>query len=164
MWQLIGKGYFLKELSIGSLRLYVLQGGGPQTWQYYTSHYCYHFRLVDREAQENFDRRGKGQSVVGGYARTDEVDLLSPKLRQWNSIQHPTWPWALIDGYSKPRITHWGRVTHICVGKLTITGSDNGLSPWRRQAVIWTNAEILLIELLGTKLSEILFKIDAFSL
>ena len=24
-------------------------------------------------------------------------------------------------------LTHWGRVTHICVGKLTIIGSDNGL-------------------------------------
>ena len=24
---------------------------------------------------------------------------------------------------------HWGRVTHICVNKLTIIGSDNGLSP-----------------------------------
>ena len=26
------------------------------------------------------------------------------------------------------RLTHWGRVTHICVGNLTIIGSDNGLS------------------------------------
>ena len=26
-------------------------------------------------------------------------------------------------------LTHWGRVTHICVSKLTIIGSDNGLSP-----------------------------------
>ena len=33
-------------------------------------------------------------------------------------------------------LTHWGRVTHICVGKLTIIGSDNGLSPARRQAII----------------------------
>ena len=29
-------------------------------------------------------------------------------------------------------LTHWGRVTHICVSKLTIIGSDNGLSPGRR--------------------------------
>ena len=42
-------------------------------------------------------------------------------------------------------LTHWGRVTHICIGKLTIMGSDNGLSPERRQAIIWTNAAILLI-------------------
>ena len=40
---------------------------------------------------------------------------------------------------------HWGRVTHICISGLTIIGSDNGLSPDRRQAVIWTNFEILLI-------------------
>ena len=43
------------------------------------------------------------------------------------------------------RLTHWGRVTHICVSKLRIIGSDNGLSPGRRQAIIWTNAGILLI-------------------
>ena len=36
--------------------------------------------------------------------------------------------------------THWGWVTNICISKLTITGSDNGLSPGRRQAIIWTNA------------------------
>ena len=35
--------------------------------------------------------------------------------------------------------THWGRVTHICVSELTIIGSDNGLSPGRRKAIIWTN-------------------------
>ena len=42
-------------------------------------------------------------------------------------------------------LTHWGRVTHICVGKLTIIDSDNDLSPDRRQAIIWTNAGILWI-------------------
>ena len=26
-------------------------------------------------------------------------------------------------------LTHWGRVTHICISKLAIIGSDNGLSP-----------------------------------
>ena len=61
-------------------------------------------------------------------------------------------------------LTHWGRVTHICVGKLTIIGSDNGLSPGRRQAIIWTNAGILLIGPLGTNFSEILNKIQTFSL
>ena len=30
-------------------------------------------------------------------------------------------------------------MTHICVHKLTIFGSEKGLSPERRQAVIWTN-------------------------
>ena len=58
---------------------------------------------------------------------------------------------------------HWGRVTHICVSKLTIIGSDNGLSPGRRQAVIWTNAGILLIGPLGTNFSEISIEILTFS-
>ena len=61
-------------------------------------------------------------------------------------------------------LTHWGRVTHICVSKLTIIGSDNGLSPGRRQAIIWTNAGILLIRPLGTNFNEILIEILTFSL
>ena len=61
------------------------------------------------------------------------------------------------------RLTHWGRVMHICVSKLTIIGSDNGLSPDRRQAIIWTNAGILLIGHLGTNFSEILIEILTFS-
>ena len=61
------------------------------------------------------------------------------------------------------KLTHWGRVTHICVSKLTIIGSDNGLSPGRRQAIIWTNAGLLLIGPLGTNFSEILIAILTFS-
>ena len=61
------------------------------------------------------------------------------------------------------QLTHWGRVTHICVGKLSIIGSDNGLSPSRRQAIIWTNAGIFLIGTLGTKFIEISIEIYIFS-
>ena len=43
-------------------------------------------------------------------------------------------------------------MTHICVGNLTIIGSENGLSYGRRQAIIQTNAWILLMEHLGKKL------------
>ena len=60
-------------------------------------------------------------------------------------------------------LTHWGWVTHKCVSKLTIIGSDNGLSPDRRQAIIWTNAGLLLIGPLVTNFSEILIEILAFS-
>ena len=60
-------------------------------------------------------------------------------------------------------LTHWGRVTQICISKLTIIVPDNGLSPGRRQAIIWTNAEILLIRTLGTNFSEILSEIHTFS-
>ena len=61
-------------------------------------------------------------------------------------------------------LTHWGRVTHICVSKLTIIGSENGLSPSRHQAIIWTNAGLLSIGPLRTNFSDILIKIQHFSL
>ena len=60
-------------------------------------------------------------------------------------------------------LNHWGWVTHICSSKLTIIGSDNGLSPGRHQAIIWTNAGILLIGPLGTNFDEILIEIHTFS-
>ena len=60
-------------------------------------------------------------------------------------------------------VMHWGRVTHICVSNLTIIGSDNGLSPGRRQAIIWTNAGILLIGPLEINFSEISIENNTFS-
>ena len=54
-------------------------------------------------------------------------------------------------------------MTQICVSKLTIIGSDNGLSLGRCQAIIWTNAGILLIGPLVTNLGEILLKLYLFS-
>ena len=61
-------------------------------------------------------------------------------------------------------LTHWGRVMYICVSKLlNIIGSVNGSSPGRCQAIIWTNAGILLIGPLGTNFSEILSEIHTFS-
>ena len=64
---------------------------------------------------------------------------------------------------SRETLTHSGRVMHICVSKLTIIGSDNGLSPGRCQAIIWTSAGILLIRTIGTNFGEILGKIHLFS-
>ena len=56
---------------------------------------------------------------------------------------------------------------HICIGNLTMigsgNGSDNGLSPGRRQAITWTNVGILLIGPLGTNFSEMLIEIHTFS-
>ena len=55
-------------------------------------------------------------------------------------------------------------MTHICVAKLTIIGSDNGLLAGRRQAIIWTNAGLLSNGPLWTYFSENLIKIQQFSL
>ena len=60
-------------------------------------------------------------------------------------------------------LTHWGRETHICVGKLSIISSDNGLSPGRRHTIIWTNAGILSIGPIGTIFNEILIEMHTFS-
>ena len=54
-------------------------------------------------------------------------------------------------------------MAHICFGKLTIIGSDNGLSPGWHQAIIWTNARILLTEPLGRNFSEIVIEIHTFA-
>ena len=92
----------------------------------------------------------------------------------WNAIYERNVFWLKISVKFVPRcptenkstlvqLTHWGRVTHICVGNLTIIGPDNGLSPGRRQAIIWTNAGILLIGPLGTDFSEISIEIITFS-
>ena len=93
-----------------------------------------------------------------------------------NLVQLPAVIWSWIQTYfmcwsmAPPctyigfiELTHWGWVTHICVGNLTIIGSDNGLSPGRHQAIIWTNAGIVLIRPMGTNFSEISIKIHIFS-
>ena len=66
-------------------------------------------------------------------------------------------------GWDHSHLTHWGRVLHICVGDLTIIGSDNGLLPGRHQAITWTNVGILLTWPLGTNYSEMLIEIHIFS-
>ena len=71
------------------------------------------------------------------------------------SNQQKSWVWR--------SLTHWGWGTHICISKLTIIGSDNGLSSDWCQAIIWTNAGILLIGPLGTNFNEIIVQIHAFS-
>ena len=57
------------------------------------------------------------------------------------------------------RNSHWGRVMHLCISKQTIISSDNGLSPGRCQAIIWTSAGTLLTEPLGTNFILILIEI-----
>ena len=74
------------------------------------------------------------------------------------------WKYHLTNGgHFVSALTHWSRVTHICISKLIIIGSDNGLSPGRRQAIILSNAGMLLIGPSGTKFSKILIEIHIFS-
>ena len=114
---------------------------------------------------------------------TPHVQLLQARITQWNQCWNPyllqqrfsslisiwfedvkiTAEWTHNSAVQLILLTHWGRVTHICVGTLTIIGSDNSLSPGRRQAIIWTNAGILLIRPLGTNFGEIVIEILSFS-
>ena len=82
----------------------------------------------------------------------------TPRLTEPSHLREQPYPQGPAN-----ELTHWGRVTHVCVGKLTNIGSDNGLSPGRRQAIIWTNAGTLLIEPLGTNFNELLILIHTFS-
>ena len=88
-----------------------------------------------------------GYSIV----RLQYPTLFALKKKMWNP--------GIISGIYG---TFWF-VSSTCVSKLTIIGSDNDLSPDRRQAIIWTNAGILLIRTLGTNFSDFLTEIRAFS-
>ena len=55
-------------------------------------------------------------------------------------------------------ITHWDGMTDICFSNRAMFGSDNGLVPGWRQAIIWSNAGILLIAPLWTNFSEMLIE------
>ena len=61
--------------------------------------------------------------------------------------------------YIEPVLFNSLRPSDAYMCNLTIICSDFGLSPGRRQAIIWTNAGILWIGPLGTKLNEILIEI-----
>ena len=69
------------------------------------------------------------------HASEVQIDMIT--LQQWSTL------------------AHWGRVTNIYVSDLVHHCSDNGLSPIRRQAIVWTNDGVLLIRTWGTSFSEI---------
>ena len=54
------------------------------------------------------------------------IETLWPILPVNPSSAKP--PLKFIGGLDKLGLTHWGGVTHICISKLIIIGSDNGLA------------------------------------
>ena len=83
---------------------------------------------------------------------------------QFLDAWHQYWKLCKMYFFNKKNLPFFlGWLTHICVSKLTIIGSDNGLSPGRSQAIIWINAGILLIWAVGTNFSETLSEIHTFS-
>ena len=102
---------------------------------------------------------GQKHNPVNNYAQAMKFDLACKSLEP--KTPHTTEPFSsqsfslhhiyYATEHWKITLTHWGRVTHICV-------SNGG-----RQAIIWINAGILLIGPLGTNFSEIFIKIHTFS-
>ena len=90
---------------------------------------------------------------------------------QWLSAIYCNRHYALIicglDGCASETnqcLTHLPLVPHIKASVNWVSiGSGNGLMPVQHQAIIWTNADLLLIGSLGTNFSEILMKIQNFS-
>ena len=116
-------------------------------------------KLPKEELEENFVKFMQDSKTYGTFV------LCHCDFHIRNIVyDENTGKYKMIDYYLQIFVlTHWGRVTYICVGDLTIIGSDNGLSPVRRQATIWTNVGMLLIWSLGTNLNENLFRIWKFS-
>ena len=62
-------------------------------------------------------------------------------------VQIMTWRCPGDKPLSEPTVV--SLLTHMCVSKITIIGSDNGLQPGRRQAIIWASDEKVIIGPLG---------------
>ena len=124
-------------------------------------------KTIPDSAEPRLESFCLAQPAVRDKRRVSEIDLSQPmhETAFWWRHNGPVTS-QLTDPIKWPNysleLTHWGRVTHTCVGNLTIIGSDNGLSPGRRQAITWTNVGILLIGPLRTNFSEMLIEIHTF--
>ena len=85
------------------------------------------------------------------------MKVINRKQMKWIHLKSMPHPPGVND------LTHWGRMMHICGGNLPIIAPDNGLLPGWHQAIIWTNAGVLLIGPLWTNFSVISFEIHTFS-
>ena len=115
--------------------------------------WSYGFKSNQNKTKHQYEKKKKNHTFVHLQLQLQQNVTFG---RDESTMEVKTWA---VEG----ALTHWGRVTQICVSKQAIIGSDNGLSPGRRQAIIWTNAGILLIGPLGTNFSEILIEIHTFS-
>ena len=110
------------------------------------------WQFLERAIQWNNSNNYNGISLI----------ILSFPFSSWFVCQKTSW--LTLKRKAVDTMIHIEAEWCICVSKLTIIGSDNKLSPGRCQAIICTNAGIVLIGPLGTNLREILIEIHAFSL
>ena len=142
-------------VSVGGLYGWWIHYGTPQSWSTLgnAQQNCYCSLANDwLSSLPTF----AGKPLIGLTSNlVDEVIMGLPSPDFWSCSAEFQLPPGLL--------THWGRVTHICICKLNIIGSDNGFSPGQCQAINWTNAGILLIGPLRTNFNEILIEIHIFS-
>ena len=144
-----------------------------QSWTIATLIYCCNSGSLRFQTYINFPKlyEWTNNKTINLLFSLVESSFLSIKKKQWSfSVSHfyqiknqRPYSRCFLDSLWSLLLTHWGRVTHICVSKIIIIGSDNGLSPVRRQAIIWTNDGILLIGPLQTNFNEIWIQINTFS-
>ena len=105
------------------------------------------FRFTDNTEVFTFHQHNAMISAVSDYTlRPGDIKNKGMHYQSWNvHINHS-------DGYNSLRPSD----AFFASENYTIINSDNGLSPGRRQAIIWANAGILLIGPLGAKFSELL--------
>ena len=91
-------------------------------------------------------------------------DIRTPIIKRWRSSDRVNFIIILISSLAKSCLyclieAEWRIYASV---NWAIIGSDNGMSPGRRQAIIWTNAGILSIRISGTNFREILVEIHIF--
>ena len=76
-------------------------------------------------------------NAVAWSRRLNQMHNISTANTQWYDVMATITLWVIKTSClaALNTITHCDRVMHICVSKLTIIGSDNGLSPDGRQAI-----------------------------
>ena len=102
---------------------------------------------IARHALRTVVSKPNPQKIKYNFSLTICVYELNISKCTWSDIAATN---QMISRKCRTNLNHSGRVTHTRVNKLIIIVSDNGLSPGRRQAIIWTNAAMLLIGPLGT--------------
>ena len=156
---LIWWSYLTNSLThCGLMMPYDIRLLGQHWFRFYVNH-CW---IID-----NWTHRKKLQWNLTTWKQLKEIHAVSQKIAEKIFSAKMV---AILFGALCVKLIHcWpgltgGWVTYICIGKLTIIGSDNGLPPGRRQAIIWTSAGILLTGPLRTNFNEILIRVQTFSL
>ena len=103
-------------------------------------------------------------SIILSLLISFHIYFTSSRYHNWIGISIANCPEKMVHAIYMASflLIHWSQMMHICISKFSIIGSDNGLSPSRSQAIIQTNAGILLIRTSGANFEEIMSEICIF--